>query len=187
MAEPPNFHQPPSASSSPMTGWEHHYQPHHHGHYHQNYYNPYLGFYNQPQGHQPQVTSSNGPLIKSQESESEQQATISEPSKSPQPQIGGYEQSDLSRFNPAEAAAAAAALQAASIAAASYEMYPGQQQTQQPSIKTSTPMGGANSPTSFYPWMKNFNGKALLKVDSSDIQPILIEFFIDFIRFLGDF
>lgn len=136
-----------------MNGWEYH-QPHH-GHYHQNYYNPYLGFYNQPQAGPPQA----GPLIKAQESEStssEQQAQSSEPSKSPQPQIGGYEQSDLSRFNPAEAAAAAA-LQAASIAAASYEMYPGQQ-TQQPS-KTSTPMGGANSPTSFYPWMKNFNGK----------------------------
>ena len=106
----------------------------------------------QPQPQRPATT---------RESESEQQAQ-SEPSKSPQPQMGGYEHSDLSRFNSEAAAVAeAAALQAASLAAASYDMY-----QQPPSVgKNAASMasagvggGGANS-ANFYPWMKNYNGE----------------------------
>ena len=70
--------------------------------------------------------------------------------------------SDLARrmncvnFNSeAVASAEAAALQAASIAA-SYDMYAGQHAGHHP--KMTSGAGGANG-NSFYPWMKNYNGK----------------------------
>ena len=53
------------------------------------------------------------------------------------------------------ASAEAASLQAAALQAASYDMYTNAAASGQPPKAANM----ANSPSSFYPWMKNYNGK----------------------------
>ena len=175
--------QPPASTgmTPASVGWgEYMHQHHSHQQPYHHYYNPYFMMSHQqsqastrpPQtsqpSHQPQQQQQPPPS----ESESENydkshthqqpQQPQSEPSKSPQPPTMGYEHSDLSLrttngFNAAaaaEAAAEAAALQAAAIQAAStYDMY--SNAVGQPPKANNM----ANSPSSFYPWMKNYNGK----------------------------
>ena len=127
----------------------------------------YYGYFNQFQGNQqPQPPGGQQPPQQPQNQPPSDYSEKNEASKSPeQPPAASYEAgtaaSDLARrmncvnFNSEAAVAAeAAALQAASLAA-SYDMYAGQHHP-----KMTSGAGGANG-NSFYPWMKNYNGRSL--------------------------
>ena len=163
---------PEAAAAS---NWDHygHAQPHHH-HYYNPYFNQFQGTAAQPQ--QPQVPTQPPP-----QPQSENYSEKNEASKSPQPPYEAAAAaaqppiSDLARrmncFNSEVAATAeAAALQAASIAA-SYDMYAGQ-----PKMTSASGVAAANG-NSFYPWMKNYNGKKSIETNGTF-------FLIRFDRFL---
>ena len=180
---------PPAASAMAAAaagGWNPHqleyHQPHHphaHPHHPPPYYqNPYFAashFMPQPQTPQPLQTSQTPhsdavqqqpqqPLNTESVGEAgsglsdsyEKQPTPSESASSRSPTASNTASTPLSdlalrmgSFNTEAIAAEAAAMQAATLAAASYDMYGGQTKV----------APGTGSPSSFYPWMKNYNSK----------------------------
>ena len=112
----------------------------------------------QPQPQQPQNTESVGEAGSGLSDSYEKQPTPSESASSRSPTASNTASTPLSdlalrmgSFNTEAIAAEAAAMQAATLAAASYDMYGGQSKV----------APGTGSPSSYYPWMKNYNSKLL--------------------------